>query len=214
MRIALTEFLSLDGVSQGPGSATEDTTDGFARGGWLVPHMDEQLVRQTSDWLDHADGLLFGRRTYEAFARDWQQIAVTDPDDPFVERMNALPKYVVSSTIAAGTWEPTTVLRGDPTETVAALKDRPGRELQIHGSALLAQTLLSAGLVDTVRLLVAPTVVGAGRRLLTHPTSGTGLRLVEHSATSTGVLLLEYQTAGAAPVAEYEGVTDFLADPA
>ena len=81
MRIAITEFVTLDGVSQGPGSPTEDTSDGFRRGGWLVPHLDQQFVRRASEWLDLADGLLLGRRTYEAFARDWPQI--TDPDDPF-----------------------------------------------------------------------------------------------------------------------------------
>ena len=84
MKITITEFVTLDGVCQGPGSATEDTSDGFTRGGWLVPHIDGQFVRRASAWLDLADGLLLGRRTYEAFARDWPQI--TDPDDPFTTR--------------------------------------------------------------------------------------------------------------------------------
>ncbi|GGL41655.1 hypothetical protein [Nocardia jinanensis] len=87
MKLVLTEFITLDGVSQGPGSPTEDTSDGFDRGGWLVPYLDEVFIRRTSEWLDAADGLLFGRRTYEAFARDWP--AVTDPADPFADRMNA-----------------------------------------------------------------------------------------------------------------------------
>ncbi|TDB83518.1 deaminase [Actinomadura sp. KC216] len=208
MKIVLTEFVSLDGVSQGPGSASEDTSGGFTRGGWLVPHMDELFVRRTSEWLDLADGLLLGRRTYEAFARDWPRI--TDPGDPFTERMNSLPKYVVTSTLGEGTWKPTTVLRGDPVQTVGELKARPGRELQIHGSARLGHALLAAGLVDVLRLAVAPTVVGAGRRLLGHPGAPVGLRLVHHEVTVNGVLLLQYEAAGAAPVAEYEGVTAFV----
>lgn len=208
MKIALTEFVTLDGVSQGPGSPTEDTSDGFTRGGWLVPYLDELFVRRTSDWLDLADGLLLGRRTYEAFARDWPQI--TDPDDPFTERMNALPKYVVTSTLTEGSWHPTTVLRGDPVQTVGELKAQPGRELQIHGSARLGNALLSAGLVDTLRLVVAPTVTGSGRRLLDHPSAPVGFRLVRHEVTANGLLLLEYETVGAAPVAEYEGVTAFV----
>ncbi|GGL15126.1 dihydrofolate reductase family protein [Planomonospora parontospora] len=204
MKITLTEFVTLDGVSQGPGSPTEDTSGGFTRGGWFVPYLDELLVRRTSEWLDLADGLLLGRRTYEAFARDWPQI--TDPDDPYTARMNSLPKYVVTDTLTEGSWHPTTVLRGDPIRTVGELKARPGRELQIHGSARLGNALLAAGLVDTLRLVVAPTVTGSGRRLLDHPGRPTGLRLVHHEATASGLLLLQYETAGVAPVGEYEGV--------
>lgn len=206
MKITVTQFVTLDGVSQGPGSRTEDTSDGFDVGGWLVPYLDEVFVQRTSEWLDLAGGLLLGRRTYEAFARDWPQI--TDPNDPFTERMNSLPKYVVSNTLTTGSWRPTTVLRGDATETVRELKGHPGRELQIHGSARLGNTLLSAGLIDTLRLVVAPVVIGSGRRLLTHPNSATGLRLVRHEATERGLLLLEYQTTGTARTGDYQGVTN------
>lgn len=208
MKITLTEFVTLDGVSQGPGSPTEDTSDGFTRGGWLVPYLDGQFVQRTSDWLGLADGLLLGRRTYEAFARDWPQI--TDPNDPYTERMNSLPKYVVTNTLTEGAWHPTTVLHGDPMQSVGNLKAQPGRELQIHGSARLGKALLSAGLVDTLRLVVAPTVVGSGRRLLDHPSAPTGLRLVHHDVTANGLLLLEYEHVGVAPSAEYEGVTAFV----
>ncbi|AVT29889.1 deaminase [Plantactinospora sp. BC1] len=208
MRIALTEFVTLDGVSQGPGSPTEDPTGGFTRGGWLVPHMDGSFVRRTSQWLDLADGLLLGRRTYQAFARDWPRI--TDPADPFTVRMNSLPKYVVTNTLTEGDWHPTTVLRGDPVQTVGELRTRPGRELQIHGSARLGSTLLSAGLVDTLRLVIAPTVTGAGRRLFDHPGAAVGFRLVHSEVTATGLLLLEYEAVGTAPVADYEGLAAFV----
>jgi dihydrofolate reductase len=206
MKITMTQFVTLDGVSQGPGSRTEDPTDGFGGGGWLVPHLDKEFVLRTSEWLDLADGLLFGRRTYEAFARDWPRI--TDPDDPFTERMNSLPKYVVSSTLASGSWRPTTVLGGDAARAVRELKERPGRELQVHGSARLGNALLSEGLVDTLRLAVAPVVIGSGRRLLGHPSPAIGLRLVRHEATPRGLLLLEYETTGAARTDDYQGVTD------
>ncbi len=206
MKLTLLQFVTLDGVSQGPGSPTEDTSDGFTLGGWLVPYLDDVFVRRTSEWLDLADGLLLGRRTYEAFARDWPRI--TDPGDPYTERMNSLPKYVLSSTLTDGGWAPTTVLRGSVEQAVADLKARPGREIQVHGSARLGNALLAAGLVDSLRLAVAPTVLGAGRRLLTHPSPATGLRLVRHEATPKGLLLLEYLPAGAAPVGVYDGVTD------
>lgn len=202
MRIAVTEFVTLDGVSQGPGSAEEDPSGGFTRGGWFVPHLDEAFVRQASDWLDLADGLLLGRRTYQAFARDWPQIA--EPD-PFTARMNSLPKYVVSNTLDEGTWNPTTVLRGDIATTVGALKEQPGREVQVHGSARLAASLLDAGLVDTLRLAVAPVVIGQGRRLLTGDTDA-GLRLLDQQTMPSGLVVLEYEVTGAAPLADYDGV--------
>ncbi|HEX2317030.1 MAG TPA: dihydrofolate reductase family protein [Thermomonospora sp.] len=205
MKISLTEFVTLDGVSQGPGSPDEDTSGGFTRGGWLVPHLDGTFVRRASDWLDLADGLLLGRRTYEAFARDWPRI--TDPADPFAERMNTLPKYVVTNTLTEGTWHPTTVLRGDPVHTVARLRARPGRELQIHGSARLGDALLAAGLIDTLRLVVAPAVLRTGRRLLAGAGAPSGLRLRHHEATPNGLLLLEYEVTGQVRQGEYEGVT-------
>ncbi|CAM3719509.1 dihydrofolate reductase family protein [Kibdelosporangium persicum] len=208
MKLALIQFVTLDGVSQGPGSPDEDTSDGFTRGGWLVPHIDERFVQRTSDWLDLADGLLLGRRTYEAFARDWPRI--TDPADPFTKRMNALPKYVVSDTLTEATWEPVTVLDGDPIQAVAGLKARPGRELQIHGSSRLGDTLLAAGLVDILRLVVAPTVLRSGRRLVTGAGASSGLRLIGHEATPNGLVILEYETKGEAPQAEYEGVAAFV----
>ncbi|GAA2213237.1 hypothetical protein GCM10009850_086990 [Nonomuraea monospora] len=227
MKITLTEFVTLDGVSQGPGSPDEDTSGGFTRGGWLVPHLDETFVRRTSEWLGLADGLLFGRRTYEAFARDWPKI--TDPGDPYAERMNTLPKYVVSSTLTEGAWHPTTVLGGDPVLAVNELKARAGREIQIHGSARVGDALLAAGLIDVLRLVVAPTVLRTGHRLLspgTTPASGpvsepgpmpasglapaSGLRLVRHEATPKGLLLLEYEPTGQAAQGAYEGVAAFV----
>lgn len=204
MKLTLTQFVTLDGVSQGPGSPTEDPSGGFELGGWLVPHVDELFLERTSRWLDLADGLLLGRRTYQAFARDWPRI--TDPADPFTERMNTLPKYVVSNTIDGADWHPTTVLRGDPVEAVRDLKAQPGRELQIHGSARLGKALLSAGLLDALRLVIAPTWLGSGRRLHDDTSSPTGLRLTHQETTPRGLLMLEYETAGEVPTARYDGV--------
>ncbi|MFJ3405286.1 dihydrofolate reductase family protein [Promicromonospora sp. NPDC090134] len=208
MRLILTEFVSLDGVSQGPGSPEEDTSDGFTRGGWLVPHIDEVFVRRTVEWLGEADGLLLGRHTYAAFARDWPQI--TDPADPFTALMNSLPKYVASQTLTEGTWHPTTVLSGDVASQVAELKRRPGRELQIHGSARLAQSLLAAGVIDELRLVVAPVVVGSGRRLFPDGGAPAGLRLVSSESTPGGLVIQVYAWAGEPAVATYAGVSDIV----
>jgi dihydrofolate reductase len=205
VKITLTGFVTLDGVSQGPGSAEEDTSDGFTLGGWLVPHIDTAFVRCASEWLDRADALLLGRRTYEAFARDWPQI--TDPADPFTGRMNALPKYVVSRTLTRGDWAPTTVLAG--LADVRDLAARPGREAQVHGSARLGSALLAEGLVDVIRLVVAPTVLGSGRRLLTGTGAPVGLKPTRHELTPAGLLLLEYETAGAGLRDDYAGMAAF-----
>jgi dihydrofolate reductase len=204
MRLTLTQFVTLDGVYQGPGSPDEDPSDGFTRGGWMVPHMDQTFIAQAAAWLGRADALLLGRRTYEAFAQAWPQI--TDPDDPFTERMNGLPKYVASHTLTDATWSPSTILCGDVTAQVAQLKARPGRELQLHGSARLAQALLAAGLIDELRLVVTPTVVGQGRRLF--PTEGpvVGMRVSQNSTTPGGLTILVLETTSTAEFATYHGV--------
>ena len=207
MKLTVTEFVSLDGVSQGPGSPEEDTSDGFTQGGWLVPHMDEAFIHQAAEWLGQADALLLGRRTYEAFATDWPQI--TDPDDPFTVLMNRLPKYVASHTLTAGTWNPATILSGDVAAQVAELKQQPGRDLQIHGSARLAQSLLAAGLIDELRLVVAPVIVGHGRRLLPEDGAPAGLRLVSSETTPGGLALQIYKWAGLPHYATYSGTSDF-----
>lgn len=203
MRLTLTQFVTLDGVYQGPGSPDEDRTDGFTRGGWMVPHMDPTFIAKATDWLSRADALLLGRRTYEAFAEAWPQI--TDPDDPFTERMNGLPKYVASHTLTEAPWSPSTILRGDVVEGVAGLKARPGGELQLHGSARLSQSLLAAGLIDEVRLVITPTVIGQGRRLFADEGPAVGMRVSGSSTTPGGLTILELETTETPEFATYEG---------
>ncbi|MET7639127.1 dihydrofolate reductase family protein [Streptomyces sp. NPDC005438] len=192
MRLVLQEFLSLDGVSQGPGSPDEDPSDGFTRGGWFVPHLDESFDRVATAWLGRADAFLFGRRTYENFARDWP----TMTDHPNARVLNGSPKYVASQSLTTARWEPTTILSGDIPARVAELKERPGRELQIHGSARLGQSLLAAGLVDELRLAVAPVVVGSGRRLFPDGGAPAGLRLLSHETTPSGIAVHVYESTG------------------
>lgn len=206
MKLTLTEFVSLDGVSQGPGSPDEDTSGGFTGGGWFVPHMDQDFIDQAATWLQEADALLLGRKTYDAFARDWPEI--TDPNDPFTALMNGLPKYVASNTLAAGSWNPTTVLSGDIAGKIRELKAGPGREIQIHGSSILAQSLLAEGLIDEIRLVVAPVVVGSGRRLFPDGVAPLGLRLLGTNATPGGLALHSYQVTGSAGHGTYTGVGD------
>jgi len=190
------EFVTLDGISQGPGAPDEDRSDGFALGGWLVPFVDEAFLAQIQAWAREADAYLFGRRTYQAFADAWPQM--DDPDDVVARSLNGSPKYVASQTLtqADATWDPATVLSGDVVAQVAALKEQPGRELQIHGSTRLGQSMLDAGLIDELRLVVAPVVLGVGRRFFRDGATPTGLALTSSQTTPRGLALQTYRVTG------------------
>ncbi len=202
MQLTITTFLSVDGVYQGPGGPHEDRSDGFDRGGWLVPHFDEATGQFMEDVFSKVDAFLLGRRTYDIFAASWPK--VTDPDDPIASRLNTLPKYVVSTTLRTADWQDSTIIKGDIAAEVARLKETPGRELQVHGSGMLARTLLENDLVDELRLLVFPVIVGAGRRLFPEAGVATGLRLVDSRTTGSGVAIHVYQPTGRPEFGEVE----------
>jgi dihydrofolate reductase len=202
MRLTLTTFISLDGVVQGPGGPDEDRDGGFDLGGWTVPYWSDELGETVGAWFGEADAFLLGRRTYEIFAGAWPK--VTDPDDPIAGPLNALPKHVASRTLSTVDWNGAELLRGDVAEAVAELKRRPGRELQVHGSGGLAQTLIGHGLVDEYRLLTYPVVLGKGKRLFGPEARPAALRRVEHRDTASGVSLDSYEAAGAPEVGSFE----------
>ncbi|HEY2949825.1 MAG TPA: dihydrofolate reductase family protein [Micromonosporaceae bacterium] len=194
MKLTVTTFLSVDGVMQGPGGPDEDRGGGFTRGGWVVPHFDEDTGRFINEVFDRADAFLLGRQTYDIFAAYWPK--ATDPNDPVASRLNTLPKYVASTTLTAPEWGLTTVLTGDVPAAVAELKRQPGRELQVHGSGGLVRTLHENDLVDEYRLLVFPVIVGEGRRLFADKGVATGLTLAESRTTGSGVAIHVYRPTG------------------
>ncbi|MDT9682763.1 dihydrofolate reductase family protein [Streptomyces sp. TRM76323] len=195
-QLTLTTFLSLDGVMQAPGGRDEDRSGGFDYGGWLVPFADEDMGRFVNEVFGRADAFLLGRRTYEIFASYWPR--VTDPDDPVASRLNNLPKHVVSRTLQKAEWNNSHLVEGDLVQAVARLKEGPGREVQVHGSARLAQGLIAHGLVDALNLLVFPVFLGRGRRLF--PDGGTPIafELTDHRTTSTGATVQTYRPTGPA----------------
>lgn len=194
MRLTLTTFLTLDGVYQAPGGPTEDETGGFQHGGWLVPYFNEEVGEFMDSVFKEVDGFLLGRKTYDIFAASWPKS--TDPDDPIATKLNTLPKYVASRRLTNADWYNSTILGGDVVAEVAKLKEQPGRELQIHGSGALAQTLFDAGLIDSVRLLVFPVVLGSGKRLFAEGRTPSSLKLTDVKTAATGVTMQTFELAG------------------
>jgi dihydrofolate reductase len=194
MRLTVTSFLSLDGVMQGPGAPEEDRSGGFDLGGWLVPFADEDMGRQVVEWFGTADAFLLGRRTYEIFAAHWPH--VTDENDPVATGLNRLPKYVATRTLDRAGWAATTLLTGDVVARIRELKSRPGRDLQVHGSANLIHTLSAHDLVDEYRLLVYPVVLGQGKRLFEPGSVPATMRHTGTKTTAAGVTLHTYERAG------------------
>jgi dihydrofolate reductase len=183
-RIIVTEFVSLDGVMEDPGGSED-----FRHGGWSfeIPRGDEGDGFKLTEALE-SDALLLGRVTYEGFAEAWP-----GRDGEFADKFNTMPKYVVSSTLKDPTWTNTTVLDGDAPEAVGRLRETFDGDLVVHGSAQLAQTLLEHDLVDEVRLMVFPVVLGSGKRLFADSSEKkTPLRLVESKAVGDGVMILVY----------------------
>ncbi len=194
MKLTATMMLTVDGVYQGPGGPDEDRRGGFERGGWVAPSFDEEGGRFVTSVFERADALLLGRRTWEIFEAYWPQ---HDEGDPVSHGINVLPKYVPSTTLTEPGWN-THVIEGDVEAAVRALKAKPGRELQVHGSGDLLRWLLERDLVDELNLELFPVVVGAGLRLFPEQGQTHELTLVESRSTPSGVMLQTYRPSGRA----------------
>lgn len=193
MRVVVGEFISLDGVVQAPGHPEEDTDGGFAHGGWTHPYFDPEVMGGAlAEWSAQTDALLFGRRTWQGMAAVWPTMG----DDPFATHMNSVKKYVVSDTLTQAdlTWNNSSLIPGvNALAEIRKLRDAPGGELSVTGSVSLVRTLLSDGLVDELRLMVIPVVLGGGKKLF--PDDGV-LRAFELATTAigkTGVHVVTYR---------------------
>jgi dihydrofolate reductase len=194
MKLTLTTFLTIDGVMQAPGGPTEDGTDGFDLGGWLVPFADMDMGTYVTESFEQADAFLLGRKTYEIMHSHWPN--VTDHNDVVATKLNTLPKYVVSRALRSPSWANTHVLDGDLKSAVEKLKGAPGRELQMHGSGELARSLHDLGLIDEYRLWIFPVVLGTGHRLFGDGSIPTTFELIDVKTTSTGVCVHTFLPTG------------------
>ena len=194
MKLTTTTQVSVDGVMQGNGGRHPVLDPGFERGGWARPLFDNESMMLVDEIYQRADAFLFGRRTFELFARYWG--AMGPGSGPIADSMNTRPKYVASNTLTEPRWADTTVLSGDLAAAIGELKAKPGGELQVHGSGALIRWLLANGLVDELNLLVCPVVVGEGTRLFPATGPDLALDLVESRAFPKGITLQVYRSAG------------------
>lgn len=202
MRLTLHAFVTLDGVMQAPGGPEEDPAGGFEHGGWSVSYGDEDFGKAMDGWFGDVDAFLLGRRTYDIFSGYWPHL--TDPDDPIASKLNGLPKYVASTTLQTVAWNNTSVLGGDVVAAVTKLKEQPGRELQVHGSCVLAHTLIDNDLVDEYRLLTFPVHLGTGKKLFRDGGKPAALRLMGTSTTGNGVVISTYVPDGPVKYGSYD----------
>jgi len=185
-RIVVTEFISLDGVIEAPGGGED-----YARGGWAFEFArGEEGDKFKLGELVEADAQLLGRVTYEGFAAAWPE---REDEAGFAKKMNEMPKYVVSSTLTEPEWQNTTVLGGDAAAAVAKLRDEVDGVILVAGSASLVRTLIENDLVDELRLMVFPVLLGEGKRLFPEGQAKKPLILTESQTVGDGVSILRYE---------------------
>ena len=195
-KVIVHTWMTLDGVAQAPGAPEEDTSGGFQHGGWHLPYFDDTSRKWVADSYTAAGGFLFGRRTFQSLAGYWPH--ASEEEQVIAEPLNTRPKYVASTTLTEPlAWQPSTLLRGEVAEAVAALKGQDGGDLLVVGSTMLVQTLIAHGLVDELQLMLDPLVVGGGKGIFPADGALRPLRLVDSKVTSTGAILATYAPAKA-----------------
>ena len=176
MRLVATEYVSLDGVFEEPGE-------------WSFPFFNDEAAQFKARELEQTDALLLGRKTYEGFAAAWPTMEGTGE---FGEKMNSMPKYVVSSTLEEAGWTGSILVKGDLATEIGKLKDTPGKDLLLSGSGRLLNGLRQANLIDLYRFMLHPIVLGAGARLFPDGIDRTVLELTHHESFDSGIVILEY----------------------
>lgn len=196
-KIIVLEFITLDGVIQSPGSPEEDTAGGFAYGGWEVPYGDDVVGAVMQQQMNMPFDLLLGRTTYDIWAPYWPKHSDVWPG------VNTAIKYVASNTRSSGEWQPTVFLSGDIPDTIRRIKQQPGPDLHVYGSADLVQTLMKHDLVDAFWLKIYPLTLGSGKRLFAAGTIPAAFKVTQSNVSPDGIIIVNYERAGAVTTGSY-----------
>jgi len=186
-KVIVLEHITLDGVIQAPGGPDEDTSGGFAHGGWIAPYASVILGTALRRQMNLPFDLLLGRKTYDIWAPYWPQHADAWPN------VNAANKYIASNTMASGEWQPSVFLNGDIAEKIAKIKQEQGSDLHVWGSGNLIQTLIKHDLVDIFWLMIYPLTLGVGKRLFADGTIPLAFKVTESTVTPNGVIVVNYE---------------------
>jgi dihydrofolate reductase len=197
-KIIAATFVTLDGVMQAPGGPEEDPAGGFAFGGWTFHYFDEVAGKAMEELFSKPFSLLLGRRTYDIFAAYWPS-----QHDPIADAFNRATKYVATHRPDTLTWQKTQWLGADTVATLRTLRQEDGPDLLIQGSSQLIQALLAAGLIDEIRLMIFPLVLGKGKRLFGDDAMPAAFKLVNSQASTTGVIMATYERAGEIEVGSF-----------
>jgi dihydrofolate reductase len=190
-KILVFEHVTIDGVIQAPGGPDEDTSGGFAYGGWIAPYSDPILGAVLRKQMNLQFDLLLGRNTFDIWAAYWPQHADAWPG------VNAATKYVASETLTSAEWQPSVFLSGDVAGKVASIKQQEGPDLHVWGSGNFVQTLLQHDLVDAFWLMIYPITLGGGKRLFAGGAIPAAFQVMESHASQKGVIMVNYERAGA-----------------
>jgi dihydrofolate reductase len=202
-KLIVAAFISLDGVMQAPGGPEEDTSGEFRFGGWTVPYASEATGQAVMDLFSQPFELLLGRRTYEIFAAYWPRVQA-DSGNRIADLFNSVPKHVATHTPGTLDWQNSHALEGDLSGAIRALKRRDGANLLTQGSGDIVRQLLAAGLVDELRLMIFPIVLGRGKRLFGDNAQASAFTLAHSASSPGGVLITRYVRSGEVRTGRFE----------
>ncbi|MDI5985341.1 dihydrofolate reductase family protein [Halomonas sp. M4R5S39] len=205
-KLIVAEHISLDGVIQSPGAPDEDPSGEFHLGGWIVPYADEAIGQDLQDLFSQPFALLLGRRTYDIFASYWPRVPADSASHAIADLFNSVPKHVATHRPAMLDWQNSHALEGALADAIRALKQQEGANLLTWGSADMVRQLLAAGLVDELRLLIYPVILGHGKRLFGDDAQVSAFTLAHTTSTPGGVLVTRYVRSGEVRTGTFEAV--------